>query len=151
MDCLILWWIRKWYYWMRSENIGGHETESIVHLKKEGYSSYSNLLIDLIYNSLDVMVYLVFRMQNFNLCTRQVTLELISIEMDIWMNDVILFLVSITTLVFRFFIQFSCFQHLTSLEMLGIERCNKLKSLPKQGLPSSLSCLYITEEAVPKV
>ena len=92
---------------MHSENIGGHETESIVHLKKEGYSSYSNLLFDLIYNSLDVMVYLVFRMQNFNLCTRQITLELISIEMDLWMNDVILFLVSITTLVFRFFIQFS--------------------------------------------
>lgn len=92
---------------MHSENIGGHETESIVHLKKEVYSSYSNLLIDLIYNSLDVKVYLVIRMQNFNLCTRQITLELISIEMDLWMNDVVLFLVSITTLVFRFFIQFS--------------------------------------------
>ena len=36
-------------------------------------------------------------------------------------------------------------QHLTSLEMLGIERCNKLKSLPKQGLPPSLSCLYIAD------
>ena len=68
---------------MHSENIGSHETESIVHLKKEVYSSYSNLLIDLIYNSLDVKVYLVISKQNFNLCTRQITLELISIEMDL--------------------------------------------------------------------
>ena len=36
-------------------------------------------------------------------------------------------------------------QHLTSLETLEIERCEKLKYLPKQGLPSSLSHLYIND------
>ncbi|KAL6326142.1 hypothetical protein AAG906_001017 [Vitis piasezkii] len=34
-------------------------------------------------------------------------------------------------------------QHLTSLERLTIEECNELDSFPKQGLPSSLSRLYI--------
>ncbi|KAJ9685517.1 hypothetical protein PVL29_017528 [Vitis rotundifolia] len=34
-------------------------------------------------------------------------------------------------------------QHLTSLETLEIWNCKKLKSFPKQGLPSSLSCLRI--------
>lgn len=34
-------------------------------------------------------------------------------------------------------------KHLTSLETLMINNCEKLKSLPKQGLPSSLSRLYI--------
>ncbi|RVW21724.1 putative disease resistance protein [Vitis vinifera] len=34
-------------------------------------------------------------------------------------------------------------KHLTSLETLMINNCERLKSLPKQGLPSSLSCLYI--------
>ncbi|KAL6326137.1 hypothetical protein AAG906_001012 [Vitis piasezkii] len=34
-------------------------------------------------------------------------------------------------------------KHLTSLETLMISNCEKLKSLPKQGLPSSLSRLYI--------
>ena len=37
------------------------------------------------------------------------------------------------------------FQHLTSLETLRIWECGNLKSFPKQGLPSSLSCLYIEE------
>ena len=36
-------------------------------------------------------------------------------------------------------------QHLTSLETLEIQRCEKLKYLPKQGLPSSLSHLYIND------
>ncbi|XP_034680491.1 putative disease resistance RPP13-like protein 1 [Vitis riparia] len=36
-------------------------------------------------------------------------------------------------------------QHLTSLETLKISKCGKLKSFPKQGLPSSLSRLYIEE------
>ena len=36
-------------------------------------------------------------------------------------------------------------QHLTSLETLEIGRCEKLKYLPKQGLPSSLSHLYIND------
>ena len=36
-------------------------------------------------------------------------------------------------------------QHLISLETLEIERCEKLKYLPKQGLPSSLSHLYIND------
>ncbi|RVW74209.1 putative disease resistance protein [Vitis vinifera] len=39
------------------------------------------------------------------------------------------------------------FQHLTSLETLEIWGCGNLKSFPKQGLPSSLSRLYI--EACP--
>ncbi|XP_034680773.1 putative disease resistance protein At3g14460 [Vitis riparia] len=34
-------------------------------------------------------------------------------------------------------------QHLSSLETLKISNCGKLKSFPKQGLPSSLSRLYI--------
>ncbi|XP_034703798.1 putative disease resistance protein At3g14460 isoform X2 [Vitis riparia] len=34
-------------------------------------------------------------------------------------------------------------EHLTSLEILSINECEKLESLPKQGLPSSLSRLYI--------
>ncbi|RVW74192.1 putative disease resistance protein RGA3 [Vitis vinifera] len=37
------------------------------------------------------------------------------------------------------------FQHLTSLETLEIWKCGNLKSFPKQGLPSSLSRLYIKE------
>ncbi|XP_034680736.1 putative disease resistance RPP13-like protein 1 [Vitis riparia] len=37
------------------------------------------------------------------------------------------------------------FQHLTSLETLQIQNCGNLKSFPKQGLPSSLSRLYIKE------
>uniref|UniRef100_F6HRT7 Disease resistance RPP13-like protein 1 n=1 Tax=Vitis vinifera TaxID=29760 RepID=F6HRT7_VITVI len=36
-------------------------------------------------------------------------------------------------------------QHLTSLETLLIRKCGNLKSFPKQGLPSSLSGLYIKE------
>uniref|UniRef100_F6HHZ2 Disease resistance RPP13-like protein 1 n=1 Tax=Vitis vinifera TaxID=29760 RepID=F6HHZ2_VITVI len=36
-------------------------------------------------------------------------------------------------------------QHLTSLETLRIRECGNLKSFPKQGLPSSLSSLYIEE------
>ncbi|KAJ9685518.1 hypothetical protein PVL29_017529 [Vitis rotundifolia] len=36
-------------------------------------------------------------------------------------------------------------QHLISLETLLISKCGKLKSFPKQGLPSSLSRLYIEE------
>ncbi|WKA02250.1 hypothetical protein VitviT2T_020464 [Vitis vinifera] len=36
-------------------------------------------------------------------------------------------------------------QHLTSLETLEIWKCGNLKSFPKQGLPSSLSRLYIGE------
>ncbi|RVW74204.1 putative disease resistance RPP13-like protein 1 [Vitis vinifera] len=36
-------------------------------------------------------------------------------------------------------------QHLTSLETLKLRFCYKLKHFPKQGLPSSLSCLKICE------
>ena len=36
-------------------------------------------------------------------------------------------------------------QHLTSIETLEIKRCKKLKYLPKQGLPSSLSLLYLID------
>ncbi|XP_057744965.1 putative disease resistance RPP13-like protein 1 [Arachis stenosperma] len=36
-------------------------------------------------------------------------------------------------------------QHLTSLKTLELYECDKLKSLPKEGLPSSISCLTMIE------
>ncbi|KAL5545292.1 hypothetical protein UlMin_009076 [Ulmus minor] len=36
------------------------------------------------------------------------------------------------------------FQHLTSLEKFSVLNCNKLRCLPEEGLPSSLSKLYIS-------
>ncbi|XLS76753.1 hypothetical protein HN51_060978 [Arachis hypogaea] len=37
------------------------------------------------------------------------------------------------------------FQHLTSLKTLSLYSCDKLMSLPKEGLPSSISCLRMIE------
>ncbi|KAL5827247.1 hypothetical protein ACOSQ3_019080 [Xanthoceras sorbifolium] len=41
------------------------------------------------------------------------------------------------------FLDYAGLQHLTSLRTLEINCCNKLQSLPEEGLPSSLTSLYI--------
>ncbi|TXG55931.1 hypothetical protein EZV62_017244 [Acer yangbiense] len=43
------------------------------------------------------------------------------------------------------FLDYNGLQHLTSLETLKINSCGKLQSFPAEGLPSSLSYLYISD------
>ncbi|TXG55945.1 hypothetical protein EZV62_017258 [Acer yangbiense] len=43
------------------------------------------------------------------------------------------------------FLDYTGLQHLAFLKTLEINCCNKLQCLPEEGLPSSLTCLYIKE------